>query len=395
MSKPKLNVAMYGHGFMGRAHSNALRQVGYFFPEETPFEVVLHTVVGRREDAVEKFAREQGWQNWTTDPKYVFDNAEIHLVDVATSNDSHADIAVSALEVGKHTLTEKPLSNTLQGASRMVQAAKTASDKGVHNAVWHNYRFTPAVVFALLQFITLIGKILRFRAKYLQQWGDESCPRVWRFLKDICGSGAHGDLNAHIIDLFVLLCQDELESVSGGYTQTVWQQRPNPEWNEKSADVPKTLASDVDDISLFNGRSKKGLIATFEATRTSAGSNNDNLIEIDGTKGRLTWSLESLTELHWVDYTENKLTRGWKTIDVSQKGHPYVSNCWPEGHNIGYEHTFIFLLLEFLLKVAGQKPLHTDTFATIQSTMHTQRVLQASLLSAEQGGAKVDISSIN
>ncbi len=372
-----LNVALIGSKFMGRTHSNAYLKAGRFF--KLPFEPVMHTIAARDPKDLKAFAKRWGWANWTTDWLEACTHPEIDLVDVGTPNHVHRDQAIAALEAGKHVACEKPLAGTLTDAREMVQAAKKA--KRSQTFVWYNYRRCPAVALAhQLAKQGKLGRIYHIRAAYLQDWGGPDTPLLWRFQGKQAGSGAHGDLNAHIIDMARFITGDEFAEVSGAIAETFIKER-------KLVDPPKrgkkTGKSTVDDAVLFLARMKGGAVASFEATRLSTGDKNRNRIEIHGEKGALRFNFERMNELEWFDATLEPKLQGWSTINVTrgQDGHPYAGAWWPDAHVIGYEHGFVNQAADMCLAIAGRKPV--VPLPDFADAYQTQRVLEAAMLSAK------------
>jgi predicted dehydrogenase len=380
MSKRKLNVGLIGYQFMGKAHSNAYRQVGRFF--DLPVEVGMHTICGRTEGAVKEAADKMGWDSYATDWRKVIEDPNVHIIDVATPGNSHCEIACAAAEAGKIVFCEKPIGNTLDEAKQMLDAVKRA---GVPNAVFHNYRKSPAVALAkkLIEEGKL-GTIYHFRAVYLQDWiADPNFPLVWRLQKETAGSGAHGDINAHIIDLGRHLV-GELEEVSG-MMHTFIKRRP------LAAGIDDALGAKassemgevtVDDAAMFLAKFKSGALGTFEATRFAVGRKNHNRFEINGSKGSLVFNLERLNELEFFDNTDASGVQGFHLIQATEGGHPYAGHYWPAGHIIGYEHTFINLVADALTAIHEGKPCSPD----FNDGFENQRVLEAVEKSWEKRG---------
>lgn len=375
-SKPVLNVALVGYAFMGRAHSNAYRQVNHFFPE-LPYQVVPKVLIGRSAGPLQAAAEQLGWEEWSTDLAAVLKRDDIHLVDVSTPNDSHVALSIAALKAGKHVLTEKPLAlNAKQGRTllEVARTAKTRDGKPVRTGLWHNYRRAPAVsTLASLIHDGRIGEVRHVRAVYLQDWLlDESCPATWRMTAKACGSGAHGDLNAHLIDLTRFLTGLEFDAVAG-VAKTFITERRNGEGKGK---VPV----DVDDALLFIATLSNGALASFEATRAAAGRKNYNRIEINGTKGSVVWNFERMNEFEFYSVDDESRAKGFRTVmAMDGAAHPYAGNYWPDGHIIGYEHTFINTLADFVtaLKSGAEfRPDHADGVAN-------QEVLDAALKAAK------------
>jgi predicted dehydrogenase len=370
------NIALIGQSFMGRAHSNAWGQAPRFF--ELPVRPVMHTVVARNAELLPGFAERFGWANWTTDVEAVAADGEVDLVDVSTPNDSHRSLSVRMLEAGKHVACEKPLAGTLREAREMRDAARKA--KGCKTFVWFNYRRCPAVALAYKIIRSgRLGEIYHVRASYLQGWGGPQTPLLWRFQKAAAGSGAHGDLNAHIVDLARFLTGDEIHEVNGAIAKTFVKER-------KRLDGPGKGRSTVDDSVQFLATFKGGATASFEATRLAGGHFNDNSIELNGSKGSLRWSLERLNELEFFDNTEDAVVRGWHNIMVTDgDAHPYVGNWWPEGHIVGYEHSFTNQVVDICRVMGRRKP--EVPLPDFEDAYQTQRVLEAALIAAKRRSA--------
>ena len=362
----KLNVAMIGYKFMGRAHSNAWRQVGRFF--ETPYEPVMKVVVGRDEAGVEKAADTLGWQEHSTSWEQVVARDDIDVVDICTPGDTHTPIAVAAAEAGKVVFCEKPLANTLPEAERMLDAVRRA---GVTHMICHNYRRAPAVTLAR-QLIEegRLGEVHHYRGVYLQDWiVDPNFPRVWRLEKAKAGSGALGDLASHSIDLARYLV-GEITEVAG-LLQTFVAERPLP-------DDPQTKAPvDVDDAALSLVRFENGAVGSIEGTRFATGRKNYNRFEINGSKGSVAFDLERMNELEL--YIEEGPNSGFRTILATDASHPYISGWWPPGHIIGYEHTFTHTVLDLLRAIDGGRVPQPN----FEDGVRNQRVLDAVERSAE------------
>ncbi|MBA3707506.1 MAG: Gfo/Idh/MocA family oxidoreductase [Planctomycetes bacterium] len=375
-SKPILNVALVGYAFMGRAHSNAYQQVNRFFAD-CPFEVRRKVLIGRSQGPLEEAARTWGWEETANDLNIILGREDIHLVDVGTPNDSHHDLSIAALKAGKHVLCEKPLALTTAQAREMTVVAakaKTADGKPVRTGVWHNYRRAPAAATAAGMIRDgKIGEVRHVRGVYLQDWlSDPKGPATWRMTAKACGSGAHGDLNAHLIDMTRFLTGLEFDEVSG-LQQTFTKKRP-------AANGKGTITVDVDDALLFLAKMSNGATASFEATRVAAGRKNYNRIEINGTKGSLVWNFERMNELEFFSFEDEPRAQGFRTIMCMNGGaHPYAGNYWPDGHIIGYEHTFTNHLYDFLVALKSGKPFRPD-FA---DGVANQEVLDASLESAK------------
>lgn len=388
MPQPKLNVCMIGYRFMGRAHSNAYIKVGKFFdPAVLP---VMHTIVGRNEKALQAFAGRWGWQQSSTNWKSAVTDPEIDFVDVGTPNNQHREMAVTAIQAGKHVLCEKPLAATLEDARAMRDAAKRA--KKVKTFVSYSYRRVPAVALAYqLAREGRLGRIYHVRAKYLQGWGSSpDTPLIWRFDKKAAGSGSHGDLGAHIIDMTRFVTGDEIVEVSGAISETFIKERTIPTQTAGvgiasgvkggSGKKGKVL---VDDAVLFLARFRGGAVATFESTRFATGNENNHGFEINGELGSVKFNFEDLNNLYFFDATMPRKVQGWTKIQASVPGeHPYADAWWPTAHPQGYEHTFINQAYDILQVIGGKKP--TVPLADFADAYETQRVMAAAEISAKQ-----------
>jgi predicted dehydrogenase len=359
---PTINVALIGYQFMGKAHSNAYRQVSRFFsPTLTPR---LRVICGRTPAKVRAAARELGWEEAATDWREVVNRRDVDLVDVSTPGDSHAEIAIAAARAGKAVLCEKPLANTVADAERMLTAVQKA---GVVNMICHNYRRAPAVMLAR-QLIEAgeLGEIRHYRGTYLQDWiADPKFPLVWRLDAKKAGSGALGDIAAHSIDLARFLV-GEITEVAGDL-KTFIRRRPLPDNPRKTGRVT------VDDASTTLVRFRNGAIGTIEATRMALGRKNYNRFEINGSRGSLAFDLERMNELELYLESDPPNVRGFRTVLVTESTHPYIKAWWPPGHIIGYEHTFthtVYDLLEGIAKGRSPKPNFEDG-------VRNQRVLAA------------------
>lgn len=378
MAKKRINVGLIGYQFMGKAHSNAYRQVGRFFPE-LPVEVGMHTICGRNEAKVREAAAQMGWENVETDWRKVVENPEIDVIDISTPGNLHAEIAIAAAKAGKAVFCEKPIGNTLEEAERMVAAVKEA---GVPNAVFHNYRKAPAASL-VKKFIEegRLGTIYHMRAVYLQDWiADPNFPLVWRLQKEIAGSGTHGDINAHIIDMARYLL-GEFDEVCG-ILHTFVKQRPLA--GEIDANLGAKASTEmgevtVDDAAMFLAKFKNGALGTFEASRFAVGRKNHHRWEINGSKGSVVWDLEKMNELQYYSELDEEGTKGFRTIQATEGSHPYAGHYWPAGHIIGYEHTFINLLADAFTALAEGKPISPD----MTDGLENQRVLDAVERSSE------------
>jgi predicted dehydrogenase len=359
----EINVALIGYKFMGRAHSNAYRQVGPFMsPTRKPRMRVL---CGRDAEAVGRAAAELGWEETATDWREVIERPDIDLVDVSTPGDSHAEIAIAAARAGKAVLCEKPLANNLADSEAMLRAV---SEAGVVHMLCHNYRRAPAVMLAKRMLDAgELGEIRHYRGTYLQDWvRDPEMPLLWRFDKSKAGSGALGDIASHSIDLARFLV-GEIAEVSGAL-ETFIKERPL--LDDPSRRGPVT----VDDAAAAVVRFENGALGTIEATRLALGRKNYNRFEINGSEGSLAFDLERMNELEVYFESDAPATRGFRRILVTEpQHHPYVGSWWPPGHIIGYEHTFVHTIYDLLEGIAGGTSPRPD----FEDGVRNQRVLDA------------------
>lgn len=347
---PDINVALIGHRFMGKAHSNAYRQVRKFFPGNlTPRMKVLCSRTCNAE--LEETARTLGWEEVDCEWERVVERKDIDIVDVSTPGYLHHPMVIAAARAGKHILCEKPLANTLGEAKEMLKAVEKA---GVIHMVNFNYRRVPAVAFAKMLIESgKIGDIYHYHGAYLQDWiMNPDFPLVWRLEKKWAGSGTLGDIGAHAADLAEFL-NGEMQSVVGQMT-TFIKERPLPAqnsgaWGSKGQKGKGKVT--VDDDTNFMVRFNNGSVGVFESTRFAGGRRNHNAFEIYGSKGSLAFNLERMNELEFYDRTEPSETQGFKTILVTQPEHPYVGPWWPPGHIIGYEHSFTHAVHDFLVAI--------------------------------------------
>lgn len=359
---PQVNIALIGYAFMGRAHSNAWRQVSAFFrPRLQPR---LRVLCGRSLAGLQEAAERFGWEETATDWRAVVTRPDIDLVDICTPGDSHAEIAIAAARAGKAILCEKPLANSARDARRMLTAVRKAR---VTHMLCHNYRRVPAVALAKrLIDEGRIGTIRHFRGVYLQDWlVDPAAPRVWRLDRGRSGSGALGDLGSHIVDLARFLV-GEIEDVSGAVTTFV-KRRPHPEHPERMAAVT------VDDAAAAAIRFAGGALGTIEATRMAPGRLNHNRFEINGSEGSLVFDLERLNELDVHIETRRSPARGFRTMIVTDRTDPFVDAWWPPGHTIGWEHTFTHTVYD-LLEALADRRVPSPNF---EDGVKNQRVLEA------------------
>lgn len=372
---------MAGYAFMGRAHSQAWRTVGNFF--DIPMRVDMAAICGRDAENVAAAAAKLGWRTAETDWRALIDRDDIQLVDVCTPGSSHCDIAVAALDAGKHVLCEKPLANNLNEAIAMVEAAERAARKGIRAMVGFNYRRLPATMLANRMVAEgRLGTIRHIRAVYLQDWiVDPEFPLVWRLRQEAAGSGALGDLGAHIVDLAQFITGQRITAVSA-LTETFVRERPLPSHTDNGARGPVT----VDDAALFLARLDGGAVATFEATRFATGRKNALRIEINGSAGSLAFDLERLNELQLYDASEPVESQGFTRILVTEPEHPYVSAWWPPGHGLGYEHSFTHEVRDLIQSIAEG----SDPRPSFADGLQVQCVLDAVARSATESAGWVD-----
>jgi predicted dehydrogenase len=377
-----LGIGMVGYAFMGAAHSQGWRTVGRVF--DLPLRPVLAAVCGRDATAVRAAADRHGWAATETDWRDLVARDDVDVVDVCTPGDSHAEIAVAALEAGKHVLCEKPLANTVAEAEAMAAAAARARARGQAAMVGFNYRRVPAMAYAReLVADGRLGALRHVRLTYLQDWlVDPDFPLTWRLEREHAGSGALGDLGAHIVDLAQYLAGEPIVGVSA-LTETFVRERPLP------AGAPAGLSASggagrgpvtVDDAALFTGRLASGALVSFEATRMAAGRKNALRLEINGARGSLAFDLERLNELSFYDGGEPARSAGFRRILVTEPDHPYLEAWWPPGHALGYEHTFAHQARDLVHAIASG----TEPVPSFADGLRVQRVLAAVEESAEK-----------
>jgi predicted dehydrogenase len=380
VTRRTLAVGLIGYNFMGKAHSNAWRQAPRFF--NLPVNLRLKTICGRNRAVVKKAAKKLGWENAQTDWRRVIDDSEIDVVDICTPNDTHCEIAIAAAQAGKAILCEKPLARNIDEAEKMVRAVKKAH---VVNMVCHNYRRIPAIVLAkrMIERGDLGERIFHFRARYAQDWiVDPDFPLVWRLQSNVAGSGALGDIFSHIVDLARYLV-GEFREICGAM-ETFVKQRPLEKNRRGKGKVT------VDDAVTMIGRFKNGALASLEATRFAPGRKNCITLEINGSAGSLFFDLEEMNRLRFYNAADPQDRQGFRDILVTEPSHPYIANWWPPGHVIGYEHTFVHTIADFVNAMvddlegrAPSRPKKTRTpqraslHPTFEDGLQTQRVLDA------------------
>ena len=369
----KLNIGLVGYGFMGRTHSNAFRSVNNFF--DLAYEPVLKAVCARNHERAQTFARQWGYQSVESDWRALVDRKDIDLIDIASPNDTHAAIAIAAAQAGKMVLCEKPLGRNATEAQQMVEAVENA---GVPNMVWYNYRRVPAVVLAKeLIDEGRLGRIFHYRAKFLQDWTiSKDLPQggeaLWRLDAEVAGSGVTGDLLAHCIDTALWL-NGRIDQVTAA-TETFVRERQHTL-------TGKLEKVGIDDASAFLARFENGSLATFEATRYARGHKALYTFEINGEHASVFWDLHDLHRLQFFDHRDEGRLRGWRSIHITDSDHPYMKHWWVPGLQIGYEHTFIHEVADFLEGLAsGRVP-----GPSFRDGLNTDYVTDAVLRSAETG----------
>lgn len=380
-----LNIALFGQKFMARAHCNAYLKVGRFF--NLSLNPVMHTISDRDLIALAPFADRWGWQHYETNWKDVVKEPAINLVDISTPTYSHAEQALAAIQNGKHVICESPIASSIKEARQMKNAA-TKSRK-VKTFVWYNYRRCPAV--ALAHFLITggkLGNVIHTRARFLQDWAQPDEPLSWRFQKKYSGYGAHAELNAQIIDIMRFVTGREITEVSGAVSETFIPERVViPAKGKKTSTRRKTKGKvDVDDALAFVARYDSGAMGIFEASRIANGNQNQLTFEINTEHGAIRFSMEDMNYLWVYDRRTDEETRGWTRILATQAGvHPYAGAWWPDGHIIGFEHTYINMLADVIAMLGGDDPiLPVVDFA---DAYETQRVLEAAALAAKNRAA--------
>ena len=385
---PALGVGMVGYAFMGAAHSQAWRTAPRFF--DLPLRPELRALCGRDADRVTRAAERMGWTSTETDWRRLLERDDIDLVDVCTPGDTNAEIAIASLEAGKHVLCEKPLANSVDEAEAMAAAAEAAAAKGVRSMVGFTYRRTPAVALARsLVAEGRLGDVRHVRAQYLQDWlADPQAPMSWRLDKEKAGSGALGDIGAHIVDLTQHVTGEQITSVTG-LLDTFVEERPVADAGSGALlgggsagdSAAETARVTVDDAAGFLARFSGGAMGVFEATRFATGRKNALRLEINGSRGSLAFDFEDMNVLELFDAEDPDETAGFRRILVTEPTHPYVGAWWPPGHGLGYEHGFTHQVVDLVTAVArSEQP--APSFA---DGLGVQRVLDAVERSAATG----------
>ena len=370
--KKPLNIGLVGYGFMGRTHTNGYKRVNDFF-SDVEYRPVLKAVCGRTQEKAQAFADNWGYESVETDWKKLIERPDIDAIDICTPNDQHADIAIAAAQAGKMVLCEKPLARDTAESEPMVEAIEKA---GVANTVWYNCRRVPAVSLAK-QIIDSgkLGKIFHYRANFLQDWTiNADLPQggaaLWRLDAQAAGSGVTGDLLAHCIDTAIWL-NGSIKDVSA-MTETFIKERVHQATGEK---MPVT----IDDACLFHCHFANGSLGLFESTRYARGHKALYTLEINGENASIRWDLHDLNRLEYFDYSDEGIVRGWRSIHISDGDQPYMGNWWVPGLCIGYEHTFVHQVADFLRSLSSGKPCSP----TFREALETAQVCDAVLASAK------------
>lgn len=371
-----MNIALLGHRFMGRAHSNAWIKAPLFF--DTPSKPVLKVVAGRDREDLQTFADRWGWEEVSTDWRETVARDDIDIVDVSLPTHLHFEASMAAIEAGKHVFCEKPFTITSAEAQQLLDAAESA---GVVHYLNHNYRRCPAV--ALAKRIIdegRLGEIYHWRGAYQQSWLiDPSVPVSWKLRQATAGAGPHWDLGSHAVDLAHFLVGD-IKSVNC-LTKTFTRERP------LDSDPSQTGQVEVDDAALMMVQFENGALGSIETTRYATGRKNRHTFEVSGSKGALAWDLEDMNRLQFFDNTAGRDAAGWTNILATEPGHPYMQ-WWPPGHIIGYEHAFVHAVVDFLDAVASKGTIEPN----FRDGLKIMRVLEAGLRSAESSGARQAIT---
>lgn len=377
MAKKKVNVALLGTAFMGKAHSNAFRKVGMFF--DLPVEPVMKVLCGRDDAKTKETAARYGWEEASTDWEAVIARDDIDVVDVATPGHLHHPMVIAAAKAGKHIICEKPLANTLKEAKEMLAAVEKA---GVKHMCGFTYRYAPAVE-AIKRMVKAgkLGDIYHFRAAYQQDWiVDPEFPLVWRLQKKYSGSGTLGDIGAHIVDM----CQNLLGPIGevSSAMETFIEKRPvsdddtgiTKKAKGKGKAKKQMGAVDVDDAAVFLARfDGQKTLGTFEATRFAPGRRNHHTFEINGSKGSVIWDLEHMNYFQYYDRSDPEGAQGFRMVHATDPGQPYMAQWWPPGHIIGYEHCFVHEIYDFLANLNRKKA----AYPTFEDGVRCQMVLDA------------------
>ena len=369
-----LRIGLVGYAFMGAAHSHAWRTAHRFFDLDVTPEMAI--LVGRTESKTRAAATRLGWREAETDWRRLIERDDIDVIDICTPGDTHAEIAIAALEAGKHVLCEKPLANSVAEARAMAEAAASAAERGVFAMCGFSYRRTPALALAR-QFVQegRIGDIRHIRAQYLQDWlSDADAPLTWRLDRDRAGSGSLGDIGAHSIDAAQFVTGQSVTAVSATLETFVTSRPLGGDLvglgGVGQADAPRGPVT-VDDAALFTARFDNGAIGIFEATRFALGRKNAMRLEVNGSRGSVAFDFEDMNSLQYFDGTDPEGTQGFRRINVTEPVHPYTANWWPTGHGLGYDHLFTNQAADFVrCIVAGEQPRPSfDDALQVQSVL--------------------------
>ena len=388
-TQPALGVGMIGYAFMGAAHSQAWRTAPRVF--DLPAGLRMSVLAGRDEARAKAAADRYGWDDVETDWTRLLGRDDVDIVDICTPGDTHAEMAIAALEAGKHVLCEKPLANSVAEAEAMAAAARQAATRGQRAMCGFTYRRVPAArLMADLVAGGAVGTLRHVRASYLQDWlVDPAAPMSWRLEKDRAGSGALGDIGAHAIDLAQYVTGDLITGVTA-LSSTFVARRPIPAaggfLGMNAAAGGEYGEVTVDDATVFLARTASGALATFEASRFATGHKNGLRLELNGSAGSITFDLERMNELLIYDAREENA--GFRTVLVTEPSHPYMAAWWPPGHTLGYEHAFTHQVRDFVDGIATGKDVHP----TFDDALGVQRVLAAVGQSAGEGARWVDVT---
>jgi predicted dehydrogenase len=380
----KLNVALIGYKFMGKAHSYALMACPFFF--KTGIQPVRKVIVGRHDAPLKQAAEDFGWEERSTDWREVVNRPDVDVVDIASPPNTHAEIAIEAAKAGKHIFCEKPFTISVEEAEQALEAVRRAS---VKHMIGFTYRRVPAIGLAknLIESGRL-GRIYHWRAVYLQDWiMDPQFPRIWKLNKAIAGSGSHHELNSHLIDLALYLVGRMTRVV--GMEQTFIKQRPAPAQTEELSTMLTAAKGssglepvDVDDATLFLARFANGAVGTFEATRFAAGRRNHNRLEVNGSKGSIVFNLEDMNRLEYYNAEDPQDVPGFRSIMATEGCHPYIAHWWPPGHSIGYENAFVNQFADFFRSIAEDGKPEPG----FEEGLENQKVLEAVSRSIDRNG---------
>jgi len=362
----EINIGIVGTQFMGKAHSNGYLRLPHFFDlDATP---VLHTACGRNTEQLSHFSQKYGWQNQVNNWKQLVNDDAIDLVDIVTPNNLHHPIAMEAISKGKNILVEKPMAMNTKEATEMYEAAEAA---GIVHMMIFNYRFVPALVLAKKMIENgKLGKVHHFNAVYYQDWlVDPKFPMVWRHDIKTTGSGAHGDMNAHIIDLARYLV-GEFEAVTG-LQEVFVKERPFADREGKGTVT-------ADDTTLFMARFQNGAVGSFNATRFANGRKNHMRLEIFGSEGSISFNLERLNEIHYFSSNDSSEEQGFRNILVTENNHPYIDAWWPPGHIIGWEHTFVHQFATLVNGISNQEKVFPDFYDGLKCQEVLDAVVESS-----------------